>query len=241
MDTGGAAGLPRPDMVGPEASTDVIEALRDECMEVSKLVLGLTEEDFARPTRCTAWTVKGLLAHMYWGLNRVVRSLAEPPPPAADTDSVSYWRSYDALKDAPDIADRAARRATEFDTGRDLATAWDKLWREVVDAALVQDPRRVVSTWGPTLRLEELLKTRVLEVTVHRMDLEDAFGKRGWGTDRAMSIVDETLEGLLGQEPPSDLEWDVVDFIETGAGRRPLTDRERKILGPLAERFPLLG
>jgi len=38
-----------------------------------------------------------------------------------------------------------------------------------------------------------------------------------------------------------DLEWDVVDFIEAGAGRRPLTEDERDILGPLAERFPLLG
>ena len=30
-------------------------------------------------------------------------------------------------------------------------------------------------------------------------------------------------------------------FIETGTGRRPLTEAERSILGPLAERFPLLG
>jgi hypothetical protein len=89
--------------------------------------------------------------------------------------------------------------------------------------------------------VDELLKTRVLEVTVHRMDLEEAFGKKGWGTDQAISIVDDTLEGLLEQEPPSDLEWDVIDFIEAGAGRRPLTDEERVILGPLAEKFPLLG
>ena len=73
------------------------------------------------------------------------------------------------------------------------------------------------------------------------LDLEDALGRKGWGTDRAVAIVDETLEGLLGQEPPSDLEWDVVDFVETGAGRRPLTDTERRILGRLAARFPLMG
>jgi hypothetical protein len=73
------------------------------------------------------------------------------------------------------------------------------------------------------------------------MDLEDALGRKGWGTDRAVSIVDETLEALLGREPLSDLEWDVVDFIEAGTGRRPLTQAERRILGHLADRFPLMG
>ncbi len=104
-----------------------------------------------------------------------------------------------------------------------------------------EDRGRIVSTWGPTLTLDEYLKTRVLEITVHRMDLEDALGQKGWGTDKAVSIVDDTLEGLLGEQPPSDLEWDMVEFIETGTGRRPLSEEEREILGPLAERFPLLG
>jgi hypothetical protein len=53
--------------------------------------------------------------------------------------------------------------------------------------------------------------------------------------------VDDTLEALLGEEPPSDLEWDVVDFIEAGTGRRPLSDKERDTLDTLADRFPLLG
>jgi hypothetical protein len=159
----------------------------------------------------------------------------------ADTDSVSYWRRYDALGDAPAIADRAAHRASAYGSGNELAKAWDELWREAVRSAERQDPARVVATWEPKLTMEDFLKTRVLEVTVHRMDLQDALGQKGWGTDAAVAIVDDTLEGLLGVEPPSDLEWDVVDFIETGAGRRPLTDRERQILGPLADRFPLLG
>lgn len=235
-------GLPRPDVVGggpPPA--DALAALREECQEVSKIALVLSEQDFSRPTRCSAWTVKELLAHLYWGLNRAKRSLAEPPPEAADTDSVSYWRSYDPLADAPGVAGRAMQRAAEYASGTELAAAWDRMWREVVESAGREDRARLVSTWGPALTLDEFLKTRVLEVTVHRMDLEEALGQKGWGTDQAISIVDETLEGLLGEHPPSDLDWDVVDFIETGTGRRPLTSEEREILGALADRFPLLG
>ena len=116
------------------------------------------------------------------------------------------------------------------------------MWREALALAGRTDPARLLATtWGPTLRLDEYLKTRVLEVTVHRMDLEDALGRKGWGTDLAISIVDDILAGLLGEDPPRDLDWDVVEFIETACGRRPLTDHERKVLGPLAEKFPLLG
>ena len=239
---GDAADLPPPDVTSASGSpADPLEALQQECEEVSKTARVLSDEEFALPTRCSAWNVKQLLAHLYWGLNRAVRWLSEPAPEAADTDYVSYWRSYDPLEDAPDIADRAARRAEEFATGAELADAWDELWRTLVGSAQREDRGRVVTTWGPTLTLEDFLKTRVLEMTVHRMDLEDALGRKGWGTDQAVSIVDDTLEGLLGEQPPSDLEWDVVDFIETGTGRRALTDQERTILGSLADRFPLLG
>jgi hypothetical protein len=122
-----------------------------------------------------------------------------------------------------------------------LAAAWNEMWRQALDGAGVTDRSRLVVTWGPHLTLDEFLKTRVLEITVHRMDMEHALGRKGWGTDLAVSIVDDILEGLLGEEPPSELEWDVVDFIETGTGRRRLTDNERALLGPLADRFPLLG
>ena len=41
--------------------------------------------------------------------------------------------------------------------------------------------------------------------------------------------------------PLTALAENLFEFIETGCGRRPLTDREREVLGPLAEKFPLLG
>ena len=220
---------------------DPLEALAEECEEVSMIVLDLPEADFARPTRCTAWNVKELLGHIYRDVDRINTAMASPPPPKATHDSVTYWTSYDRITDGRDIADRAKELAGQYGTGSELGEAFDEMWRRAIDAARTADRSLLVVTWGPVLTLEEFLKTRVFETTVHRMDLEDALGRKGWGTDRAVAIVDETLEGLLGQEPPSDLEWDVVDFIETGAGRRQLTDGERKILGPLAGRFPLMG
>ena len=223
-------------------TVDPVQALADECEELSATARALTEQEFAAPTRCTEWNVKELLGHTYRGVNRINVLLAEPAPLSADTDAISYWRRYVPEDDAPDIAKRGKEAADEFASGAELARAWDRMWREAVALAGRTDPARLVATtWGPTLPLDEYLKTRVLEVTVHRMDLEDALGRKGWGTDLAISIVDDILAGLLGEDPPRDLDWDVVEFIETGCGRRPLTDREREVLGPLAEKFPLLG
>jgi uncharacterized protein (TIGR03083 family) len=218
-----------------------LEPLREECELVSKALDGLSEEDFAMPTRCSAWNVKELLAHMYRGVDRINVGLEAPPPEEPDADSVSYWGRYEPIAEGADIADRAKHLAAAFGSGRDLALSWDPMWRRAMDAAERAGPNRLVVTWGPALELDEFLRTRVLEITVHRLDLEVAFGRKGWGTDQAISIVDDILVGLLGLEPPAELEWDAIDFIEAGTGRRALNDDERSMLGPLAERFPLLG
>ncbi len=218
-----------------------LDALREECEQVSEVVLELPEGEFSKPTRCTAWNVKELLGHMYRDVDRLNTGLSEPPPSRADTDSVSYWHSYDPKKDSPATAERAKEVAAGFATGHDLAEAWDEMWRRAVRRTANEDPGRVIKTWGPALTLEEFLRTRVLEICVHRMDLEDALGRKCWGTDEGVSIVDDILVGLLGQEPSYELDWDVVQFIEVATGRRAVSGEEKEILGRLAGRFPLIG
>jgi uncharacterized protein (TIGR03083 family) len=221
---------------------DPVDALKGECELVSQLVLGLPEEDFDKRTRLPEWTVKEVLGHMTRGVDRINVFLDAPPPPAADTDAISYWTRYDPITDSPEVAQRGKDVAARYESGQQLAAAWDETWRRATGRAGTEDRSRLVEvSWGPALTLDEYVKTRVLEITVHRMDMENALGLKGWGTDAAISIVDEILEGLLGEEPPTELEWDAVDFIDVGTGRRPPTDHEREILGDLAERFPLLA
>src|SRR5439155_20898862 len=172
-------------------------------------------------------------------------ALASEPLPPPTHDAVSWWRAYDRSPGSAD-QDRVARESKEIAArhaaGADLAEAFEALWRGAQASAEAEDRARLVVTFGPVVTLEEFLKTRVVELTVHRLDLDDALGRRGWGTDTAVGIVDEILVGLLGTEPPTRLDWDVVDFIEAGTGRRALTEAERKLLGPkLPGRFPLLA
>ena len=224
-----------------EPAPGPIDALAQECEGVSEVVLALSEGDFASPTRCTAWDVKELLAHMHRDVDRINVALADSPPDRADTTAVTYWRSYDPKVDGAAIADRAKERAASFESGQELAKAWDAMWRRAVQTLSFTESGRLVETWGPKLTLEEFVKTRVLEITVHGLDLAEALSLPPAPTDAGIAVTRAILVGLLGVEPPGDLGWDDVAFIEAGTGRRPLTDRERVTLGPLAVRFPLLG
>lgn len=233
------------DLGATPPDTDTIVALRDECEAVSELVQVLDESDFATPTRCSEWNLKELFAHIVRDVDRINTALGSEPPARVTHDASTYFRSYDATPggaDAMGVAQRSKDLAAEYSTGAALVEAWNDLWPRTLERAADADRARIVVTFGPALTFDEYLKTRVLEVTVHRMDLEDALGERGWGTDSAVSIVDDILVGLLGTEPPRSLDWDVVDFIEAGTGRRALTDAERKKLGiRLSKKFPLLG
>lgn len=212
-----------------------------ECAKVSGVVAGLSEKELALPTRCPPWSVKGLLAHMWGDMYMLRAGLAEPPPAEADTTAVTYWRSYDPIESAPDISGRAQKIADGFATGSALARSFERNWRAGTEAARRERPDRVIATWGPALRLDEFLATRVLEITVHGLDLAEALGREPWITPQGASVTRGILVGLLEREPPRDLGWDDIVFIETGTGRRRLTDAERLILGESSARFPLLG
>lgn len=220
---------------------DALEALRGECERVSDVVLKLPEEHFARPTRCSEWNVKELVAHMYRDVLRILTGLSEPEPEAADTDAVSYWRAYAPVDDAADIADRAKEVAAQQESGRAMAEAWDDLWRRAVDLAEKADRDRVVRTWGPLMTLDDLLRTRVLEITIHALDLASALGRPPWSTDAGMAVTKEILLALLGGEVPEELSWSDVKFAEKGTGRSAIADEERDTLGDLVTRFPLLS
>jgi uncharacterized protein (TIGR03083 family) len=221
-------------------SADVVDVLAEDCRRVSELLLGLREADFGLPTRCRPWDVKELAAHLWRSLFRIPVALAAEPPESADTDSVSYWRSYDPPTDAPAIADHARATAREHATGHALAISFDELMRDAIERARREEPGRLVKVWwGPRLRLDEFLTTRVVEVVVHGLDLTDAVRHRAVATERGLAMVGGTLEALLGRAAPA--RWSAIELVEKGTGRVALDETDAVELGPVAGAFPLLA
>ena len=56
---------------------------------------------------------------------------------------------------------------------------------------------------------------------------------------RALAVVRETLDALLGGQAPAG--WDDATYALKGTGRLALTGEERTALGALSGRFPLFG
>jgi uncharacterized protein (TIGR03083 family) len=224
------------------APPDCVEVLAAECRALAAAVLSLPEEDFARGTRCPPWDVKALLAHVWRGIDRIIVYTAEPAPERIDSDAIAYFRGgYDPVADAADVAARGLEVADRFATGADLARDFDERSRRIADVARSMAAGRAVRTFGPCLRLDEYVCTRVLEVAVHGLDLADALGRDPWLTPGGAALVRSMLVAMLGAEPPEALGWDDAAFFETGTGRRRPSTEERRILGPLADELPLLS
>jgi uncharacterized protein (TIGR03083 family) len=223
------------------ADAPLIATLRDECGRVSDVALSLGEDAFALPTRCPPWKVKELVGHIWRDVDRLRTCFEGPPDEPVEEDAVTYWRSYDPIADGPMIADRAKEIADGFASGGELARSFAEMWPSLLDAAEAADPSRSVRTFGPVLRLDEFLKTRVLETAVHRLDLLHALGRERSVPPGSAAVVVPVLEALLGSSLPATLGWSDLEFVETGTGRHTIGPADAANLADLVERFPLLG
>jgi uncharacterized protein (TIGR03083 family) len=209
-----------------------------EAVEIT--LRGLPPAAFDDATRCAAWDVRALTGHMLRDADRVLDYLAAPPPPAADTGAAAYFRRFDPVAEAPGVAARSIERAAGFASTGALVAAFGTTWREAAErAGGTGEDRLVQVAWGPAMRLDDYLETRVLEMAVHGLDLAEAIGVPPWLTPGGGAVVRALLTELLGTVPPRG--WNDIELAEKGTGRRPMSPADLEALGPSAGRFPLLA
>lgn len=218
-----------------------LDILDDECSRVVAALRTASEGDFTRPTRCTAWDVKGLVGHLWRDVDRLVTCLDTEPAPTPSCDAITYFRAYDPVADASSIATQSLEVAARYETGAAALAAFDEHRAACIAVVRPLAPERLVRTRIATMRLDEFVKTRVLELAVHGLDLADALGSPPWLTSGGQAVTMTLLTGLLGGPVPPSLAQDPVGFIDMGTGRRALSATDRSVLGSLAGRFPLLG
>jgi uncharacterized protein (TIGR03083 family) len=227
-----------------------IDALEAQCKELSALLGELTDEEWDRPTRCPGWTVKELAAHCEGMLQRLVGANAEAVDGAPEIDRVGYY-GYDPQgpREGEDpsktfsehIRDRVIDEAGGR-SGEQIRTGVDEAINEMLRGVREVPADRVIKRSGHLrILFGEFVATRVLEFGVHTMDIGHATLRGERVHADAVPIITEILSGRLGAPLPKGLGWDARTFILTGTGRRPLGPNERFVLGPLAERFPLLS
>jgi hypothetical protein len=110
-------------------------------------------------------------------------------------------------------------------TAAALARDFDQAWLQTWSLVQATPPDRVVRTrHGDYMLLTEFLRTRVVEVAVHGLDLAAGLGRDPWLTDQAAAVIEELLvPAPAAARLRRDLGWDQVTLIAKGTGRLPLT------------------
>ncbi|PPA58242.1 maleylpyruvate isomerase N-terminal domain-containing protein [Micromonospora chalcea] len=202
-------------------------AFRAECDRLERVLRDLDGAALDRPTPCPPWRVRDLIAHVSTGAGRLAGMLAEPAPPRAEVDAAAY---FGAAKFSPpvdrDRVEGAQRAARERPGAAEVAAEFGRAWRATDEAVAAELPARVVRTrHGDAMALPEFLRTRVVEVAVHGLDLADALDRTPWLTPAAADVVIGVLTG--GVPVPPGLGWDALTVLRKAAGRLPVTGDER--------------
>lgn len=208
----------------------------------TSLVSGLAEEDFARPTRTAAWTVRELLFHQLLDAQRALIVFATPDDGPADRDAVTYWTTFNPSRgdevDASGHARFVKVAASAYAASSDLVQHWTSTANAAVRAGRAHVGQGFVATQGHVLEVRNFVHTLVVEAVVHHLDLTLEVPSPGFRTE-GYDAVRAVLTGLLGAELPT--QWTETEAVLKGTGRVHLTDVDRRRLGELARRIPLLG
>jgi uncharacterized protein (TIGR03083 family) len=223
---------------------EALTALAEESRMLSTVLLELDVEEFRRPTNCPPWDLKELVVHTAASIG-LRGDLPYPEPRAPLVSAADYYRR-------PERATPTYRHRN-VESGQDLAAAlpegmtaaamFDRTWRETVSRLRDQDPdRRVqIAAAGGSMRLADWTVTRVISVAAHGLDVALTLEREPWTTSPALTVMRDVYLLLLGAALPSGLTWDDQRLLEVATGRRALTDQDRKSLGSLQQRFPLLS
>ncbi|SBT49657.1 maleylpyruvate isomerase N-terminal domain-containing protein [Micromonospora auratinigra] len=210
---------------------------------ITRVVTDLADADLQRPTRCRGWLVADLLFHVLCDAQRALVTLASPAAGPADVDDVSYWRGFPGGDS--DAGSRhawwARRSAAAFDRPSGIVRIWSDTAPAAVRAAGAADPDGHVTTQGHVLRVPDFLATLTTEAVVHHLDLVVDLPDAPLPGAAATAVAVTTMDGLLSDDAVRPAGWDDHEYVLKGAGRLPLTDRDRRDLGEAAGWFPLLG
>jgi uncharacterized protein (TIGR03083 family) len=224
----------------------VLAAFDAESRRLAEVADGLDDASFARPSPCAPWTAGELLFHVQMTVERLGRMLAEPEPAGSSlVDAPGYYRADQRFSAAvnDDRVSSARHGAAALSGAGTRARAFretrDRAWSLVT----AEPPGRVVRTrHGDRMLLAEFLRTRVLELAVHGLDLAVAVDRAPWLTEPAASV---TAELLLDPSDASRLReatgWEPVTLVAKLTGRAPLTAAESGLTGSLGIRRLALG
>lgn len=205
-----------------------LAALRQECLALDPIIDDLPQDLAAHPTPLEDFTLQVLVAHLARGMSRFTAYLTLDIPSRPSVDWLGYWRAAAIEADPAGIARRARQYAAEIE-GRPVPTVWRESWQRGLQLADAASPDRLLPAPFGAMRLDHYATSRVVEATVHGLDLRAALGLEQVATPAGLGVTTAVLEGLLPGARPEDLADD-VPFVLSATGRRPHPDPRLPVL-----------
>lgn len=201
-------------MTSNENSADALAELWAHWAEVCD---GLSQEQWSLPTRCGAWNVAALAAHVSGGVSglRALLDVRRTDGPANLRTAVELIRAVKPTSDVAEaLADRVAAQAVD-DASSSVSAELVERFRDGGDVCARAASQLDVAAdyFGRgTATIGAAVDLRIVEAAVHLLDLQSALHRERAVPEQGMQI---TLDFLVGLVPP-------VDFLEAATGRQPV-------------------
>ncbi|MDP8977926.1 MAG: DinB family protein [Actinomycetota bacterium] len=204
-----------------------LEAFIGESEAVDRTLADVPDDAWQRPA-LGVWNLAELVAHLARGAGRVHAYLDQDPGGDAPAcDRVGYYRLGTGPEEARAVAQRARELAAATRPG-DLPGAFADAWRRSAARAADLPPDRLIATIHGPMHLGEYVATRVLETTVHHLDVLRALERPPVATPAAGRLTMALLEGLLGDRRPRN--FGRMRFILAATGRLEVDDPRMPVL-----------
>jgi uncharacterized protein (TIGR03083 family) len=211
------------------SSEEATEALAEALQALEGTLAGLSEEDWARPTRLRTadpevppWDVLRLASHFDIFMGLVLGLVAEAKGGEPTLDRASFCIAVSDSSQGPVLYQYMTDHA-QGHTPATMLTAVGGTFKQALDAIRTTPPDTVGPAFYGLMRLDEFVATRVVEAVIHGLDLTDALGLPPLDMPRATPIAAEILDDVVARTRvpgrPADLTGDDLAFIRAAAGR----------------------
>ena len=155
---------------------------RDESDALYRVLVGLEERDFDRPTRFKQWTIGEIITHLHiwnWALEQTL------------ADEQALIRLVDDF-----IAQRETVSLRAFELrwlgplrGHTLLLTWRKQYMQSAERFQGVDPRLRTKWFGPDMSARSNITARLMETWAHGQAIYDLLGLERVDTDRIRNIA----------------------------------------------------
>ncbi|HET8944312.1 MAG TPA: TIGR03084 family metal-binding protein [Dehalococcoidia bacterium] len=159
---------------------EIIDDLQAEQADLEKVLVGMREEDWDKPSHSPGWLARDQVSHLAY---------FDEAATLAMKDAAAFGEMVrQAMQDAANMESRYLERGRAM-TPAGVLEWWRTASRDLITAARALDPDARVPWYGPAMGGASFITARLMETWSHGLDVVDAVGADRPDTDRLRHVA----------------------------------------------------